>query len=133
MTNVTIVGGLVRDVEVKTLGEYAVLNMTVASSKKVKGEDKTTYAPVNYWVKADSKLPQYLKKGTQVAISGELETQSWEKEGQKFSKLVVRANTLQLVGGKTNASDTQEPASEAKPTSPTETPEINIDEEEIPF
>ena len=130
MTVVTIIGGLVRDAEVRIVGEYAVINMTVASTKKLKNKDKTCYAPVEYWVKADSKLPQYLKKGTQVALNGELETQSWEKEGQKFSKLVVRANTLQLVGGKSAPADTPAPAK--APASP-EIPETDIDEDEIPF
>ena len=128
MTTVTIIGGLVREAEVRTVGDYAVINMTVASTKKLKDKEKTCYAPVEYWVKASSKLPQYLKKGTQVALSGELETQSWEKEGQKFSKLIVRANTLQLIGGKSAPADTPAPAK-----APAETPEVDIDEDEIPF
>ena len=130
MTTTTLVGRLVRDPEVRAVGDYLAINMTIASSKKFKDKEKTAFVPVVHWVKAGSKLIDYLKKGTQVAISGELETDTWKNEaGETRSKLFVRTNSLELIGGKTSASDTQEPA----PTSKPETPEIDIDEEEIPF
>ena len=139
MTTVAIVGRLVKDPEVRTVGDYLAINMTIASSKKYKEKERTAFVPVVHWVKSGSKLVDYLKKGTQVAISGELETDSWKNEaGETRSKLFVRTNSLELIGGKSAPADTPAPSPAETPApdpapSPAETPEVNIDENEIPF
>ena len=45
-------------------------------------------------------LNQYLQKGTQVSLTGELDFQQWEKDGQKRSKVTIKVNNVQLLGGK---------------------------------
>ena len=57
-------------------------------------------------------LVQYLTKGRQIVVQGELRQERWEKDGQKQSKVRINANAIQLVGGK---EDRQEPARQSAP------------------
>ena len=52
---------------------------------------------MNYYTMA------YLTKGKQIAVEGYLKQDRWEKDGQKFSKVTVVANTVQLLGGRTDS------------------------------
>lgn len=50
--------------------------------------------------RGESVLP-YLKKGAQIAVSGELSNRKWaDKEGQDRYSLECRVNDLTLIGGK---------------------------------
>jgi len=42
---------------------------------------------------------QYLVKGKQVAVEGELRQDRWEQDGQNRSKVEILANNVQLLGG----------------------------------
>ena len=44
-------------------------------------------------------VSQYLLKGKQVGIQGELRQNRWEQEGQKRSKVEIFVTNLQLLGG----------------------------------
>ena len=57
-------------------------------------------------------IKPYLHKGKQVAIDGYLDQQRWEKDGKKFSKVVIVADSVQLLGGNENAQQSapQQPA-----------------------
>ena len=43
-------------------------------------------------------IHKYMIKGKQVAVSGRLQQQRWQKDGQNYSKVVVVANYVQLFG-----------------------------------
>ena len=43
---------------------------------------------------------QYIKKGTQVYVEGELQTRSWEKDGVTRYTTEILANDIQLLGRK---------------------------------
>ncbi len=74
---------------------------------------------VTVWGKQAENIKQYLHKGKQIAIDGYLDQQRWEKDGQKFSKVVIVANNVQLLGGNENnqqqVSAPQEPAGDYEP------------------
>jgi single-strand DNA-binding protein len=44
-------------------------------------------------------INQYLLKGKQVAVEGELRQDRWEQDGQNRSKVEIQANNVQLLGG----------------------------------
>ena len=48
-----------------------------------------------------------LTKGKQVAVDGELRQDRWEKDGQKFSRVSIVANNVQLLGGKSEGGQNQ--------------------------
>ncbi|MYD44811.1 MAG: single-stranded DNA-binding protein [Gammaproteobacteria bacterium] len=51
---------------------------------------------------------EYLKKGRQCYIEGQLKTQSWERDGVRHFKTDVRANELILLGGAEGGTGTRE-------------------------
>lgn len=102
MNMVALVGRLTRDPEIKyTSAGAAVLNMSLAVNRRKKSGDSWTdevsYFDVQLWGKLAESLVNYLTKGKQVAIQGELRQSRWEQDGQKRSKVSIIAQTLQML------------------------------------
>jgi len=97
---ITFVGRLGKDAELKQAGDREVLEFSAAVDSGY-GEKKTTiWFKVSYWNKAD-KLLQYLTKGKQVFVAGELSLREYRtKDGENKTSAEVRANSIQMVGGK---------------------------------
>ena len=101
---VVLVGRLVRDAELKyTSSGYPVCKFSVAINRRRKqGDqwvDEANFFDINLWGKRAEALTQYLTKGTQVGIQGELRQNKWEQDGQPRSKIEITANDIQLLGG----------------------------------
>ena len=66
------------------------------------GEKKaTSWVNCTLWGKQAESLAPYLKKGSSVAITGELELRNWtDKNGKMGSNLEVRVGSVTLIGGK---------------------------------
>ena len=64
--------------------------------------DEVSYFDVTIWGKTAENLKPYLQKGKQIAVEGYLKQDRWEKDGQKFSKVTITANNVQLLGGKSD-------------------------------
>jgi len=73
------------------------------NKKRKKGEEyieKVSFFDITAWAKMAETLSQYLVKGKQIIVSGELEQDRWEdKDGNKRSKVGITANAIQLLGG----------------------------------
>lgn len=108
INNVVIVGRVVRDIGGNdfgyTSGGTARLNLSIAVNRSEKrgGEwaEKASFFDVTVWGKTAESIRQYVGKGKQIAVDGCLDQQRWEKDGKKFSKVVIVANQVQLLGGK---------------------------------
>ena len=108
---VTLVGRLTRDSELKyTNSGTAVCKFSLAVNRKKRSGDQWTdevsYFDVVLWGKQGEALQQYLSKGKQVAVSGELRQNRWEQDGQSRSKVEIIANNLQLLGGNSSGGNT---------------------------
>jgi len=117
MSNVfSFTGTIGRDAEVKYLPSgQAVLNVTVANNIGFGDKQQTLWIRVALWGKrAEGSLIDYLKKGQQVFVSGELTQREYTKDGQTKTSLELNANILDLVGGKRDSSQSQPSAN--KPT-----------------
>ena len=110
LNHVVLIGRLTRDLgtDERSFGYVsngqarASVSIAVNRSKK-EGEqwvDEVSYFDVTIWGKTAENLKPYLTKGKQIAIDGYLKQDRWEKDGQKFSKIVINANNVQLLGGK---------------------------------
>ena len=87
----------------------AVVNIAVNRGVKKgdKWEDEASFFDVVIWGKTAENLKPRLTKGTQIAVSGYLKQDRWEKDGQKQSKIYVNAESVQLLGGgKSEAQET---------------------------
>ena len=60
--------------------------------------EEAHYFDIVLWGKQGEALNQYLIKGKQVAIEGELRQNRWEQDGQSRSKVEIVANNIQLLG-----------------------------------
>lgn len=103
---VIILGNLTRDVEVKYLQSgTAVADIGVAMNDRRKNQqgewvEETTFVEVTLWGRTAEVASEYLSKGSQILIEGRLKYDTWEKDGQKRSKLTVVCEKMQMVGGK---------------------------------
>ena len=98
----TFTGNLGNPAEVKALPSGStVCEFSVAVKSGYGDKEKTNWVRcAMFGKKAEGQLPSYLQKGTQVAISGELELQEWEGQNGKGAALSVRVENLDLIGGK---------------------------------
>ena len=109
LNSVILIGRLTRDAELTYLQSgSAVANISVAVNRSRKeGEQwvsEVNYFDVSLFGKQAETLKQYLLKGKQIAIQGALKQDRWEKDGQKFSKIRIIANNIELLGGKSEGS-----------------------------
>jgi len=118
-----------KDAEVRvTQSGMAVCSFTGAVDSGYGDKKKTTWVNfVLFGKRAEGNLPQYLVKGTQIAVSGELSMDEWEKDGQKNKMLKCAVQSLDLIGAK--ESDSPRPAKAAPKAA-----KIEEDfEDDIPF
>jgi single-strand DNA-binding protein len=102
---VVLMGNLTRDPELRYIGSgTAVSDIGLAVNDRVKKNDQwveeTTFVDVTLWGRTAEVANEYLSKGSSVLIEGRLKLESWEKDGQKRSKLKVVAERMQMVGGR---------------------------------
>lgn len=97
----TIVGHLGKPSETKQVGDQTVVEFSVATTRKVKGEDKTLWFRCSYWNKPALAVAPYLTKGQQVFVVGDLDQREYTtKDGRHGADLEIRVDKLQLCGGK---------------------------------
>lgn len=93
--NVTLMGRLTKDPELKTTASGKnICSFTLAVSGF---GDKTNFIDCKAWEKTGELVSKYVGKGQRLLIVGELEQESWEKDGQKRSKLGVLVRELQFI------------------------------------
>lgn len=101
---VILVGNLTRDPELRyTPSGTAVSEIGLAVNDRVKRNDQwvdePTFVDVTLWDRTAEVANEYLSKGSPVLIEGRLKLDTWEKDGQKRSKLRVVANKMQMLSG----------------------------------
>lgn len=106
---VILLGNLTRDPELRYIQSgMAVTDLGLAVNDKRKGPngdwiEEVTFVDVTAWGRNAEVASEYLTKGSPVLIEGRLKLDSWEKDGQKRSKLKVVCETLRMVGGRGGA------------------------------
>lgn len=105
LNRVILVGRLTRDAELQyTNSGWAILKMGLACNRRRKqGDqwvDEANFFDVTLFGKRGESLSQYLQKGQQIAVEGQLKQDRWEQDGMKRSKVVVEATNIQLLGGR---------------------------------
>jgi single-strand DNA-binding protein len=136
MSNIfSCVGTVARDAEVRYLQSgAAILTVTIANNVGFGDKQKTNWVRCNVWGKrAEGKLVDYLKKGTQVFVSGELTLNEYQaNDGTTKSNLELNATILDLVGSKKEGGQAPQQAPMAKPAPANDLPYDDFDQD-IPF
>ena len=103
---VTLMGNLTRDPELRsTPSGQSVCSFSLALNRSYKGADgnwqeATDYVDVVAWGPLGERVAQYLTKGRPALVSGRLQSSSWEKDGQKRTKVEVVAQDVTFLGGR---------------------------------
>lgn len=112
VNKVILLGRLGADPEIRyTQTGTPVATLSVATNKSWKNkegqkQEKTEWHRVILWSKLAELSGQYLSKGREVYIEGELQTRSWEKDGQKKYTTEIVGNTMQFIGSAGKGSST---------------------------
>jgi single-strand DNA-binding protein len=140
---VILVGNLTRDVQLeKTPQGTPVAEVGLAVKDRVKkgGEwvDEATFVDIILWGRLAEIAAEYLAKGSPALFEGRLKLDTWEsKEGQKRSKMRVVAERMQMLGGRSQNSNSGSQGSSnyqaAAVASPAVVEEDSIPDEDIPF
>ena len=104
-------GNLGKDAEIKTTSTGTqVMTFSVAVKSGYGDNAKTNWINCAMFGKrTEGQLINYLKKGTQVAISGEYELKEWQgQDGTQNKMPSVRVNELDLIGGKSDSAPQQQ-------------------------
>lgn len=107
INRVIISGNLTRDSELRqTQSGSSILGFGVAVNDRRKNpqtgewEDFPNYIDCTMFGPRAEKLAQYLTKGLKVAIEGKLRYSSWERDGQKRSKLEVIVDEIEFMSSR---------------------------------
>jgi len=108
---VALTGRIGKDPEVRyTGGGTAVANTRMAVTRRRKGkdgerQDDITWVTLVFWDKLAELVSNYVAKGSQIAVRGELQVRQWDdKQGQKRESTEVRVHDLTLLGGRGTSS-----------------------------
>jgi single-strand DNA-binding protein len=103
LNSVVLIGNLTRDPELRyTPGGLPVATLRLAVNRNFtnqQGEIETDFFNVVVWRNQAEKCAEYLSKGRQVAVTGRLQSRSWEgNDGQKRSAVEVVADRVVFLG-----------------------------------
>lgn len=110
MIKLQIVGHLGKDCIVKEVNGRNVINFSVAHSEKYKDstgalKERTTWVECAYWTDRTAIAP-YLKKGQLVFAEGSPDADGYlNKDNQPSATLRMRVRDIQLLGGRSDGSD----------------------------
>ncbi|OZC01968.1 single-stranded DNA-binding protein [Rubricoccus marinus] len=111
INKVILVGNLGSDPELRYTGSgTAVCNFSLATSESYKDRDgnqveNTEWHRIVAWARLAEICGEYLKKGRQVYIEGQLQTRQWEdKDGNTRYTTEVKAREMQMLGGRDDSS-----------------------------
>ena len=117
INRVVISGNLTRDPDLRsTKSGSPVLNLGVAVNERRKNpqtdewEDFANFVDCTMFGKRAESVAPYLSKGSKVAIEGKLRYSSWERDGQKRSKLEVIVDEIEFMSGKRTEKTQSDPS-----------------------
>jgi len=142
MSNVfSFTGTVGRDAEVRYAASgMAVLSVTVANNIGFGDKQQTLWIRVALFGKrAEGNLQNYLKKGQQVFVSGELTQNEYKaNDGTMKTSLELTANIIDLIGKRSESNQPQQAPqpSSKQPSAPQNDLQDNFDtpyDDDIPF
>ena len=150
INRVNISGNLTRDPELRaTAGGTQVLSFGVAVNDRRRNQQTGEWEPnfvdcTMFGARAEA-VSRFLNKGSKVAIEGKLRYSSWERDGQRRSKLEVIVDEIEFMSGRGQGQDggygnqggyapapsrSQAPRPQAPVQAP---PAVEVYDEDIPF
>lgn len=145
LNKVMIIGRLTRDPEVRTtptgknVASFSVATGYSWTDQSGQKKEQTEFHNVVAWGKLGDIIAQYCKKGKQIYLEGRLQTRSWDDKtsGQKKYRTEIVADNMIMLGsaGGGSGASSQPSASPiiTESPAPQSTPDIQIDDSDMPF
>lgn len=95
-----MIGNLTKDVECRnTQSGVKVANFTIAINRRMKsnGEQQTDFFNIVAWRQLAELCEKYLSKGKKVAVTGSIQTRTYEKDGVKHSAWDIVADEVEFL------------------------------------
>jgi len=159
MNKTIILGTITKDIELRyTNTGTAIANFSIAHNKRWtdkntnERKEKASFFDVQVFGKQAETINQYFRKGSRILIDGELDQQTWKaQDGTNRSKVVINLNGFDFIDKNERNNQPQqyqqppaayaqngapvytEPAPQSRQPQQPNLPEVDIDEDEIPF
>ena len=137
LNDYSVIGRMTRDLDERafayTQNGKARLNISIAVNDGYGDNQYTSYFDVVVWGKTAENIKPYLGKGKQICINGRLRQDRWESNGQKNSRVVIVAETVQLLGGRDNSAGSGGNNQQTAPQRPQDYDNGGEFSEDIPF
>ncbi len=105
LNRVFLMGNLTRDPEVRytpkgtAVGDLSLAIKMVYKTAEGQNKEEVCYVDIVVWGRQAETCKEYLTKGRPIFVEGRLQLDQWEtKEGEKKSRLRVRAERIQFLG-----------------------------------
>ncbi len=138
MNKVFLIGNLARDPELRnTSNGIPVCTFSLAVSRRFKsanGTNETDFLNIVVWRGQAESCAKYLKKGSKAAISGSIQTRSYEVDGVKRYATDIVADEVQFLSNRSSEAgeiDSFEPAEIKEDKAPVGA--LEPVEEDLPF
>lgn len=139
LNQVQIIGRLGNDPEMRyTASGSAIANMSVATTEKWRDkqtgeqQERTEWHRVSFFGRIAEVCGEYLKKGSQVYISGKLQTRKWQdQDGNDRWTTEIVGRDMQMLGGQQQQQPQQGGFRDSPP--PQEAPQGGDSNNDIPF
>ena len=104
LNKVMLIGRLTRDPESRSVSSgNSVVSFGLAVNRvytrRDSGErvEETCFVDVEAWGRTGETIHRYMRKGRQLFVEGRLKFDTWERDGQRRSKLSVVAESFQFI------------------------------------
>lgn len=98
MNKCMLIGRLTRDCETKEVGQTSLTKFSIAVARQFK-KDETDFINCQAWGKTGEIIQQYIKKGDAIAITGNIRTGSYDKDGKKVYTTDIVVESFDFING----------------------------------
>lgn len=137
---VLLMGNLTRNPEIRyTPSGAAVADLGLAINENFKNKagetvEQTCFVEVVVWGRQAETSAEFLHKGSSVFVEGRLQFDQWEnQEGEKRSKLRVRADRVQFLGTPGKSTEVSAEPAASVPQEASESSAPPADDDDVPF
>ena len=132
-----LIGRLTKDIELRYLGNGTpVANFTLAVNRAFKnkaGEKEADFINIIVWRKQAENCANYISKGSLVAISGRMQSRSYDTDNGKRYITEVVANEVHFLDSKNKNSNFDSKVNSDEEDLPEGLYPVDEDEDELPF
>lgn len=106
MNKVFLIGRLTADPELKTAGtkldgkDVKICNMRFVVNRKTRNGSEADYYSLKAWRELGENCSKFLKKGSKIAVSGDISIRTYQKDGVDKTIVEVNADAVEFLDTK---------------------------------